>query len=528
MERVLGCDTLTLMFPEDFAKVTPDKPAVVMLESGFTMTYAELDAAANRLSNLFRSHGLKTGDHVALCMENHPRYMEVIWGCHYAGLIYTACSSRLTSGELVHIINDCGARVFITSAYKADQAEEIVADTPAVEVRLMLDSTTTHYGSYEDAVATASSTPLADRVDGADMLYSSGTTGKPKGVLFPLPMTPIGNPSGVTTLGQFLFGMDENTIYLSPAPLYHAAPLRFVMAVHRLGGTAVVMEHFDPELFLQAVESHKVSASQVVPTMFVRMLKLDEATRTKYDISSLRAVIHAAAPCPVSVKEQIIDWFGPVVHEYYAGTEGNGFVYCNSEQWLAHRGTVGQAIQGVLHICDDTGLELPAGESGTVYFESAAEFEYHNDPEKTAASRDPKGRGWSTLGDVGYLDADGFLYLTDRKAYMIISGGVNIYPQEAENILIEHPDVADVAVFGIPNDDFGEEVKAVVQPVRSLTADEESELEKTLLAFCRSKLADVKCPRSIDFRPELPRHPTGKLYKRLLKDEYWKAAGRNI
>jgi acyl-CoA synthetase (AMP-forming)/AMP-acid ligase II len=262
--------------------------------------------------------------------------------------------------------------------------------------------------------------------------------------------------------------------------------------------------------------------------MFVRMLKLDEATRTKYDISSLRAVIHAAAPCPVSVKEQIIDWFGPVVHEYYAGTEGNGFVYCNSEQWLAHRGTVGQAIQGVLHICDDTGLELPAGESGTVYFESAAEFEYHNDPEKTAASRDPKGRGWSTLGDVGYLDADGFLYLTDRKAYMIISGGVNIYPQEAENILIEHPDVADVAVFGIPNDDFGEEVKAVVQPVRTLTADEESELEKTLLAFCRSKLADVKCPRSIDFRPELPRHPTGKLYKRLLKDEYWKAAGRNI
>ena len=516
------------MFPEDFARVTPNKPAVVMLESGFTMTYAELDAAANRLSNLLRAHGLKVGDHVALCLENHPRYMEIIWGCHYAGLIYTACSSRLTSGELSHIVNDCGAKVFITSKYKADQAEEISADTPGVQVRLMLDGVSANFSSYEDAVAASPDTALIDRVDGADMLYSSGTTGKPKGVLFPLPMTPIGNPSGVTTLGQFLFGMNETTVYLSPAPLYHAAPLRFVMAVHRLGGTAVIMEHFDPERFLAAIEQHKITTSQVVPTMFIRLLKLDHTLRSRYDVSSLQAVIHAAAPCPANVKEQIINWFGPVVHEYYAGTEGNGFVYCNSEQWMAHRGTVGQAIQGIIHICDDEGNEVPVGESGTVYFEGGAQFEYHNDKEKTASSRDPKGRGWSTLGDVGYLDADGFLYLTDRKAYMIISGGVNIYPQEAENVLVDHPEVADVAVFGIPNDEFGEEVKAVVQPIRNLTADQEKVLEKELLAFCRSQLADIKCPRSIDFRAELPRHPTGKLYKRLLKDEYWKAAGRSI
>ena len=234
--------------------------------------------------------------------------------------------------------------------------------------------------------------------------------------------------------------------------------------------------------------------------------------------------IHAAAPCPVEVKRQIIEWWGPVLHEYYAGTEGNGFVYCNSEQWLAHPGTVGTALSGQLHIVGDDGTEQPPGEPGTIYFSEGAPFEYHNDPEKTKSSYNE--RGWSTLGDVGYLDADGYLYLTDRKAYMIISGGVNIYPQEAENVLSMHPKVFDVAVFGVPNEDFGEEVKAVVQPVD--LADAGPELERDLIAYCRSQLADVKCPRSIDFRDELPRHPTGKLYKRLLKDEYWAGHGRAI
>jgi acyl-CoA synthetase (AMP-forming)/AMP-acid ligase II len=293
------------------------------------------------------------------------------------------------------------------------------------------------------------------------------------------------------------------------------------MAVQAIGGTVVVMEHFDAERYLQLVEQHHVTHSQVVPTMFVRMLKLDHEVRAKYDVSSLRYVIHAAAPCPVPVKQQMIEWFGPVIHEYYAGTEGNGFVYCNSEQWLAHPGTVGFPISCTLHVVGDDGEELPQGESGTIYFEGGAAFEYHNDPDKTRSSRHPK--GWSTLGDVGYVDADGFLYLTDRKAYMIISGGVNIYPQEAENVLVTHPAVVDVAVFGVPNDDFGEEVKAVVQPVAMPADDAAAQaLAGELITFCRSQLADVKCPRSIDFRDELPRHPTGKLYKRLLKDEYWK------
>ncbi|MBS1838569.1 MAG: AMP-binding protein, partial [Actinobacteria bacterium] len=353
------------------------------------------------------------------------------------------------------------------------------------------------------------------------------TTGRPKRVKVPLRGVPLGTPDPLFVLVAGLFGANPDTVYLSPAPLYHAAPLRFSLQVQRAGGTVVVMEHFDPEQALALIESQRVTFGQFVPTMFVRMLKLPVEVRSRYDVSSIQVAVHAAAPCPVEVKRQMIDWWGPVLHEYYAGTEGNGFVYTGSEDWLAHPGTVGRAISGVLHIVDDDGREVPAGETGTVYFESEAEFSYHNDPEKTAQSylRD----GWSTLGDVGYLDDDGFLYLTDRKAYMIITGGVNVYPQEAENLLTMHHAVHDVAVFGVPDDDFGEAVKAVVQP-SEMPGDEAqaAALEAELIAFCREHLADVKCPRSIDFRDELPRHPTGKLYKRVLKDEYWAAAGRSI
>jgi acyl-CoA synthetase (AMP-forming)/AMP-acid ligase II len=517
------------MFPGDFAASSPDKPAVIMAPGGQVVTYAELDDEANRLARLFRAAGLQPGDHMALCLENHPRFLSIIWGAHYAGLYYTAMSSRLTTEEMAYILEDCGAQAFITSAYKAGQAAELVDQMPGVKVRLMVDGAIDGYDPYEAAIAEQSPEPLEGRVEGTDMLYSSGTTGRPKGVKVALPDAPLGEGAdGVTTLGQLLFGADESTMYLSPAPLYHAAPLRFCRAVQRTGGTVVVMEHFDPEQYLALVEEHRITFSQVVPTMFIRMLKLPEEVRSRYDVSSLAAIVHAAAPCPAEVKAQMIDWFGPIIHEYYAGTEGNGFVYCNSEDWLAHRGTVGKALIGTVHIVGDDGEEVPTGESGTVYFEgeAASTFEYHNDPGKTQDSRDPKGRGWSTLGDVGYLDDDGFLYLTDRKAYMIITGGVNVYPQEAENVLALHPKVADVAVFGVPNDDFGEEVKAVVEPIDP--ADAGPELERELIAYCKEHLADVKCPRSVDFRPELPRHPTGKLYKRLLKDEYWADAGRTI
>jgi len=517
------------MFPGAHLDTHADKPALVMSGSGFTQTYAELDAAANRLSRLLRSAGFAPGDHIAICMENHDRYLEIIWGCHYAGLVYTACSSRLQSAELEYIINDCGARGYITSKYKADQAGEVLATTPAVELRLMLDGTIDGYESYETAVEAQSAEPLdEERIAGLDMLYSSGTTGMPKGISREFPNEPLALfNNGVTGLCQLLFAVDDTKRYLSPAPFYHAAPLRFCMSMHALGATIVAMENFDAERYLQLVDEHSITHSQVVPTMFVRMLKLPEETRTQYDVSSLEYVIHAAAPCPVPTKKSMLDWFGPVIHEYYAGSEGNGFVYAAPEAWLAHEGTVGSPINCTIRICGEDGEEVPQGESGTVFFEGGGSFEYHNDPEKTKSSRHPK--GWSTLGDVGYLDADGFLYLTDRKAYMIISGGVNIYPQEAENVLVTHDKVIDVAVFGVPNDDFGEEVKAVVQPREMPATDADAEaLAGELIQFCKSQIADVKCPRSIDFRPELPRHPTGKLYKRLLKDEYWKAAGRSI
>ncbi|HEM47466.1 MAG TPA: acyl-CoA synthetase, partial [Alphaproteobacteria bacterium] len=359
--------------------------------------------------------------------------------------------------------------------------------------------------------------PLAEELEGSQMLYSSGTTGRPKGVKHPLSGKPAGTPPPLAALVGAVFGATEDSIYLSPAPLYHAAPLGFNMSFQRLGATCIVMERFDPLDSLRLIEQHRVTHSQWVPTMFVRMLKLPEEDRARFDLSSLQVAIHAAAPCPIPVKEKMIDWWGEVIYEYYAGTEGNGFCLVNSSDWLAHKGTVGRALNARVHVLDDEGREIAPGEIGTIYFESDVRFEYHNAPDKTASSRSRE--GYTTLGDVGYVDEEGWVFLTDRKAHMIISGGVNIYPQEAENVLITHPKVQDVAVIGVPNEDFGEEVKAVVQPVDMAQAG--PDLERELIDFCRSQLSHVKCPRSVDFEAELPRHPTGKLYKRLLKDRYW-------
>jgi long-chain acyl-CoA synthetase len=388
----------------------------------------------------------------------------------------------------------------------------------------MVDGTIPGYEPFEAVVAGGPTTPIADELEGADLLYSSGTTGRPKGVKFPLRGDALGTPNALVAFVSGLYAMGPHVRYLSPAPLYHAAPLRFNLTVQRLGGMSVIMEHFDAEDFLRLIEKHRITHTQVVPTMFVRLLKLPEAVRRRYDLSSLSTVIHAAAPCPVPVKEQMIAWWGPIIHEYYGGTEGNGLCALDSKEWLAHKGSVGRAILGTVRILDDAGNDLPVGESGAIYFASGSTFEYLHDEEKTRASRRPDGA--STIGDIGYLDADGYLYLTDRKANMIISGGVNVYPQEAENLLVTHPKVQDVAVFGVPNEDFGEEVKAVVQPVDM--ADAGPALAEELIAFCRQHLSPIKCPRSVDFEAELPRHPTGKLYKRLLKDRYWQGHASRI
>ncbi len=507
------------MHPGIIAAATPDKPAYVMAETGQIITYGELEATSNQGAHLFRKLGLAAGDHVAILLENHPRFLQICWAAQRCGLYYTPISWRLQEDEVRYIVANCEARVFITSYARSELAAALLDGTPNVVHRFMVDGETAGYSSWEDALQGMPITPVADQTEGQSMLYSSGTTGYPKGVKKPRVDVAFGENDAVSIMTT-LYGATQDSIYLSPAPLYHAAPLGFSMTCLRNGIQVVVMAHFDAEAALRFIERYRITHSQWVPTHFVRMLKLPDAVRRPYDVSSLRCAIHAAAPCPIPVKEQMIDWWGPVVYEYYAGTEGNGFVQLNSAEWLAHKGSVGRPLNCAVHICDDEGVELPVGEPGTIYFGGGGDFEYHKDPDKTALSRHPE--GWSTLGDVGYVDDEGYLYLTDRKHFMIISGGVNIYPQETENILITHPKVVDVAVLGVPDEDFGEAVKAVVQPVDMTEAG--PELEQELIAFCRVHLSHIKCPRSVDFDPELPRHPTGKLYKRLLKDRYWPKA----
>ena len=503
--------------PSHHARANPDKIAYRMAGSGQAITYAQLDERSNRGAQLFRSLGLKAGDHIALLMENRLEFLEICWAAQRSGLYYTAISRYLTPDEIAYIVKDCGARVVITSPKCADVIAPLL-NAPGAADFYMLDTPAPGFQSWEDALAAQPTTPIADEVAGHDMLYSSGTTGRPKGIKRAMDNTPIDVPSPfLRLLCEKMCGMNADSVYLSPAPLYHAAPLRFSMMMAALGGTAIIMENFDGENFLKLVERYKVTQSQLVPTMFVRMLKLPEEVRSQYDVSSLKGAIHAAAPCPIEVKAKMIDWWGPILIEYYAGSEGNGVTVSNSQQWLEHRGTVGRAVVGQVKILDENDEERPAGEIGTVYFADAPVFAYHNDPDKTKKAFNS--RGWSTLGDVGYLDAEGFLYLTDRKSYMIISGGVNIYPQETEDVLITHPDVADVAVFGVPDEEMGEQVKAVVQPHDMAKAG--VALANELMLFCRKHLSPIKCPKSIDFEPELPRTPTGKLVKRHLRDRYW-------
>ena len=503
-----------LYHPSVHARTHPDKPAVIMGSSGEVVTYRELDLVSNRFAQLLRSRGVQIGDTVALCFDNHPLFFALCWGAQRAGVIYVAISSRLTAPEIAYIAHDSGSRLLISTnafAVVLDAVAHAAPDLP----QLRLDGANAH--DLAAALATMPAKPIADERAGIDMLYSSGTTGKPKGVRVPLPEDPaIGAGNGLLDLARGAFGFGEHTVYLSPAPLYHAAPLRWCLTVHRMGGTVVCMEKFDPDHALALIERYRVTESQWVPTHFVRLLKLDEAARRACDLSSLRCAVHAAAPCPVPIKRAMIDWWGPILREYYAGTEGNGFTFISSEEWLQRPGSVGRALLGVIRICDEAGDELPRGTEGQVFFEGASTFTYHNDPEKTREATNR--HGWTSLGDVGWQDDDGYLFLTDRKSFMIISGGVNIYPQEIENLLITHPKVADVAVIGAPDADMGERVVAVVQPVDMAAAG--PALADELIQWLGPQLSRVKMPRQIDFRPDLPREPTGKLFKRLLRDEY--------
>ncbi len=515
------------MYPGHWSRVKPDAIAATMTGSGGVeedaITWTELDDRSNQIAQYLYSQGLRTGDHIAVFMENKLAYFELVWAALRSGLFITPVNRYLIAEEAGYIVRDCDAKACFSSVRMSDIAREMPQHAPNCGIWLMSGGVVEGFDAFETARDSAPSEPLETQPLGAFMFYSSGTTGRPKGIARALSGAMIDDGEGSIVHGglqSMLWGMNDSTIYLSPAPLYHSAPVSFCIAVMTLGGRVVAMPRFDPADALAAVDKHKITHSQWVPTMFTRMLKLDQATRMSFDLSSHRVAIHAAAPCPREIKQQMMNWWGPIIYEYYAGSEVNGFTHVTPEEWLAKPGTVGKPLLGIIHICDEDGHELPAGEQGIVYFEQAQmEYAYHKDPEKTKEAQHPEHANWSTLGDVGYVDEDGYLFLTDRATFMIVSGGVNIYPQEIEDALVLHSKVEDVAVIGVPNEEMGEEVKAMVQPVAGIEANDA--LAEELMAFAREKLAHYKCPKSIDFDPQLPRLPTGKLYKRLLKDRYW-------
>ena len=520
------------MYAGDRFHKHPDRAAFIMASTGETVTYAEYEKRTNRLAHLLREEGLKRLDHISIFMENNSRYLESNGAGERAGLYYTCINSFLTPDEVAYILNNSESQVLITSAAKFAVARAALASCPNVRRCLVVDGGAEvralgdpRFVDFVEAVSKYPDTPIADEQLGTPMLYSSGTTGRPKGVVRPLPQQHPSKPLPLFTFinGPTMFGCEDAMVYLSPAPLYHSAPQTHCSLAIRNGGTVVIMEKFDPESYLRYVEKYKIGHSQLVPTMFNRMLKLPEEVKRKYDLSSLRQVVHAAAPCPADVKDRMIEWWGPIIFEYYGATEGFGFTACNTKEWLAHRGSVGKVIFGDMHILDKNMQPSPKGEPGEVWFKLASAFEYFNDPARTQESRSSDGT-MATVGDVGYVE-DGYLYLTDRSTFMIISGGVNIYPQECENLLVTHPQVADAAVFGIPNEDMGEEVKAVIQPMPGVVADDAFAQE--LIAYCAERLASMKIPRTIDFIAEMPRLPTGKLYKNPLRDPYWKGKGKS-
>jgi acyl-CoA synthetase (AMP-forming)/AMP-acid ligase II len=494
-----------------------DKPAIILYPSGTVVTFDDLEARANRLAHRFRQAGLTEGDSVAILMENNEHIHAVMWAARRSGLYYVPINTHLTAAEAAYIIDNSNAKAIVASAALRDTCAGLAEHLPngLPELLLIADGDLPGWDRYPECVADQPDTPIADEIEGDLLQYSSGTTGRPKGIRRELPHVPPEDAPGMMS-ALVGFWMDADTVYLSPAPLYHTAPSVWSMTVQGAGLTTVVMEKFDPEGTLDAIQRYGVTHGQFVPAMFVRMLKLPQAVRDSYDLSSLKRVMHAAAPCPVQIKKQMIDWWGPIVDEYYASSEAHGSTLITAEDWLAHPGSVGKPMGVAVHILDEDGNELPPGAAGEIYFEGGFSFEYLNDQEKTAGSRDKN--GWATVGDIGYLDEEGYLYLTDRRHHMIISGGVNIYPQEAENLLITHPKVLDAAVFGVPDDEMGQRVMAAVQTVDP--ADATDQFADELIGWLREHLSHFKCPRSIAFESQLPRTDTGKLYKNGLIEKY--------
>ena len=506
------------------AKLWPDRPAVIVAETGEKWTYGELNTASLKAANALLARGLNPRDAVALFMDNCPEYLEIAWAVQRCGLVDLFIPYRATADEAAYMVQDSEARILIVSGDAAiSTVRQLVATRskliPTVEHIFIVGATANGCEEWGHIRSATPATPILGATAGSHILYSSGTTGRPKALRWNLQAVAPKDDFPFDRMLTHMFGVGSEAVYLSPAPLYHTAPISYCLGMHQLGATVVLMKAFDAESSLQAVERYGVTFAQFVPTMFVRMLKLPQATKKRYDLSSLKVVLHSAAPCPPDIKRELIKWLGPVVYECYGGSEGNGLTLINSQEWLNKPGSVGKAYTGCLHICDDDGRDLAAGEIGKVFFSGGDDFEYLNDPEKTAESKHPLDKSRTTLGDIGYLDEDGYLFLTDRQAFTIICGGVNVYPLEVENLIISHPKIADVAVFGIPDSDLGEVVHALVEPLD--WSDAGVVLEQELLALCEARLSRVKCPKAVEFSPSLPRTPTGKMMKRILKEPYW-------
>ena len=509
------------MHPRHFSISHRDKPAIIMADNDQTITFGELEEEANKGAHLLRELGIRNGDTIAICLKNSAEFFLLYWAGQRAGVYMVPIATHLSTDEVAYIINDSNAKLLITSA-EVRSVHDLLKNyrtlTPGLKTILSSGPPLDQTQRWEDLVEPFPATPITDERSGFHLCYSSGTTGRPKGVKLPLVGGEVTDPNLWVERNQRRYDLDEHSIYLCPAPLYHVAPLLYSVTSHRLGSTVILMKKFSPEGALEAIEKHKVTYTQMVPTMFIRMLRIPEKQRLNYDTSSLTHVIHSAAPCPKEVKFQMFDWLGDIIYEQYAGSEANGSTTISPQEWRERPGSVGKADRGIIHICNEDGDELPTGEEGLIYFEGASFFEYLNDPQKTKDARNPKHDDWTTIGDIGRVDDEGYLYLTDRKSFVIISGGVNIYPQEAENLLMQHPAVADVAVIGVPDPDFGQTVKAIVQPMVSEQAGDD--LADELMEYCRSKISHIKCPKSIDFESEFPRMENGKLFKKELIARY--------
>ena len=508
--------------PDDHADRAPGSTAVVVPATGQRISYRTMVDRSKRLANVLRSRGLRPGDHVAILMTNVPEYFEVVWAARRAGFFYTAINWHLTPGEVRYMLENSESRALIVSADLADVAGQAAAGLPLLTLRLLIGADRPGWDDYAATVAKAGTAPLGPELEGQAMLYSSGTTGRPKGIVH----------AGIDVARRFgdvegdilwvnRYGLDPSTVTLNVGPLYHAAPLVSAMSTHRHGGTVVLPPKFDAEQTLQAIERYRVTYAQFVPTMFIRLLRLPEEVRRRYDVSSLRAVAHSAAPCPVEVKRRMIEWFGPVINEYYSATEAAGHVSIRSEEWLEHPGSVGRVAPGSIAITDESGRELPPGQDGIIWFTRPAnKFSYHGDPEKSASMYNEK--GWARMGDIGHLDSGGYLFITGRSDHTIISGGVNIYPREIEDLLIEHPAVDDVAVIGVPDDEYGESVRAVVTLRDGYAGG--ATLERDIIDWTRARLAHYKCPKSVTFVDSLPRSVAGKMMKHRLIEQLKQAS----